>query len=763
MIYINNFIIKTFELLGIFIIKTFVLLDVLLLPAILLAIIVFVVNVIFYKKSRTANLRLGIYTLAISTGLLALYVATSKSTPYIDMFFPYITGKNFLFRLIVELMAMLYVILAYIEPKYRPKKSLGLIAYTVFIVIIFIADILGVNPANSLWSNFERMEGFVTHIHLYLFTLILLSLGLNTIEWCRLLRINLIANAVVLIVAFADYLNILKQNVNGQVVGTRLQTMLGNSEYLSIYCAFNIAFVLILWIKEKRGMTFTSIVLSSASILFNLFILWQTGTRGTVLGLIGGIGAGLIWYGFRNRDSVKIRQITLACIAGIVLFIGLFIANKDSNFIQGNPTLKRIAGISLQDQTVRSRVLIWNMSWQGVKDRPILGWGQENFIYVFAKEYNPEMFDQEQWFDRSHDVFFDWLISAGFVGLFAYLALFVVILVHITKNKDKKFSHAEQSVLMGLLATYFIHNIFVFDSTISYIGFFTIFAYIFSEEVLVTNDKEKKGKNTPDNSPVLITILSLTVFSIIFYYVVYKPLILNTSIIRMFKTANSGTIDSLKGVADEMTKPALYGNSEANEQLLTLTTAVLKSNVSDTDKKYFYDKILKVYQDEIVNDKDNPRPAVLFGTFASGLGLYDLSEQSYTEALRRTPNKTLLWAEFARALVISGDIEMAEASALKSHTLSARSKDAAQMYSSILITQKKEDLALKVWEDTILANKNDKQIWANAIAFLQARGAKEQVTVLKQKFLKQYPEAEVELDTFLIQQAQNAIEKGKTQ
>ena len=691
-------------------------------------------------------MRTSIYVLVILTSFLATYVAT-------PLFFPYITGKNFLFRSIVELMLLIYIPLAYLEPKYRPQKSLGLITYSVFIAVIFLADILGVNPSNSLWSNFERMEGFVTHIHLYIFTIVLISIGLSAKEWRKLFNISLIANAVVLVAAFGDYLNILRQNANGQVVGTRLQTMLGNSEYLSIYCAFAIATALLLWVKDKRGFGFAPTTLYGASILFNLFILWQTGTRGTVLGIFAGLGAAILWYGIKHFDNKRIRTLTLSFIGLFLGLILLFVTNRDSAFVQNNYTLKRIADISLQDQTVRSRVLIWNMSWQGVKERPLLGWGQENFVYVFAQKYNPEMFDQEQWFDRSHDVFFDWLVAAGFIGLISYLALFGVLLFTVIKNRADKFSIKEQSVLLGLLTAYFVHNIFVFDSTISYIGFFTIFAYVFGKSVGLSEDKTSK-KSTPQTPKYfwMIAAGSIVLVYTSFYYVIYKPFQLNKAIINMYKVAQGGNINTLKDAANRMTVPALYGNGEANEQLLTLSGAVIKANASDGDKKYFYDLAVNTFKDELTTDPLNPRPAVIFAGFAQSIGQYDLAARSFSEALRRTPNKTLLWAEFAKLLVASGKITEAEQAAEKSHALSHRSTQSAEMYAAILLQENKNDLALQTFKDTIAANKNNAQIMANAIGFLLTHGAETQANILISDFAALYPENVTELDNLLKKQ-----------
>jgi len=60
----------------------------------------------------------------------------------------------------------------------------------------------------------------------------------------------------------------------------------------------------------------------------------------------------------------------------------------------------------LQEGTTESRFIVWNMAWKGFEEHPVLGWGQESFNYVFNKYYNPKLYNQEQWFDRTHDCIF---------------------------------------------------------------------------------------------------------------------------------------------------------------------------------------------------------------------------------------------------------------------------------------------------------------------------------------------------------------------
>ena len=112
------------------------------------------------------------------------------------------------------------------------------------------------------------------------------------------------------------------------------------------------------------------------------------------------------------------------------------------------------------------------MAYQGFKERPALGWGQENFNYVFNKYYNPKMYDQEQWFDRTHNVFFDWLVAGGALGILSYLSIFFAVIYSLWKRNGSNLSIAEESILTGLLVGYFFQNLFVFDNVTSYILFF---------------------------------------------------------------------------------------------------------------------------------------------------------------------------------------------------------------------------------------------------------------------------------------------------
>ncbi|MCX6787595.1 MAG: hypothetical protein NT108_00295, partial [Candidatus Kaiserbacteria bacterium] len=78
-----------------------------------------------------------------------------------SFFFPFITGKAFYFRILVEIAVAAWAVLAFLDKEYRPRFSLIGAAVVGFVVWMFIADAFALNAAKAFWSNFERMEGWV--------------------------------------------------------------------------------------------------------------------------------------------------------------------------------------------------------------------------------------------------------------------------------------------------------------------------------------------------------------------------------------------------------------------------------------------------------------------------------------------------------------------------------------------------------------------------------------------------------------------------
>ncbi|MDO8561306.1 MAG: O-antigen ligase family protein [bacterium] len=427
-----------------------------------------------------------------------------------DMFFPFITGKNFAFRIIVEIITGAWLALALAKAEYRPKRSGLLYAFAIFAGIILAADLTGVNPFKSIWSNYERMDGWVTLAHLFAYFVVAGSVLSTQKLWRRLWLTSLGVSAAA---GIYGLLQLVGKAAIGQGgaggLGARLDATFGNPIYLAVFMLFNIFIAAFLWAesweRQGKGNRLPGSLGYGSVIVLDTLILLLTGTRGTTLGLIGGTLLAAFLIAIAARNSQRARRYAVGVLVSILVLAAAFWLVRDQSWVHKVGFLGRLATISTSDNTVKARFMIWGMAWEGVKERPILGWGQENYAIVFDKYYDPEMHDQEQWFDRVHNIVFDWLVAGGFLGLLGYLSLFACALWCIWRKRGGvgdasgkarngreaietgAFSLVEQSILTGLLAGYFFHNLFVFDNITSYILFASVLAYIYSRRSEVEN------------------------------------------------------------------------------------------------------------------------------------------------------------------------------------------------------------------------------------------------------------------------------------
>jgi len=392
-----------------------------------------------------------------------------------SLFFPFITGKNFTFRIVVEIVFAAWVILALYEPMYRPKFSWILGGLVALLGVMFFANIFGEYPLKSFWSNYERMEGYVTLVHVFLYFLVVGSVITTEKMWNRLFNTTLLAAVILALYAFAQ----LSGQIEIRQGGWRLDGTLGNSAYMAVYTLFHTFIAVLMFVRiSSRNMRY---VYAALMALF-IYLLLQTATRGTILGLVGGSFVSVVYIALFAKGYPKVRKIAAGGLVALVVIVSLFVTFKDSSFIQNNPYLARVASISLSE--AETRFSIWSMAFNGVEERPILGWGQGNYNYVFNTYYKPSLYGQEAWFDRVHNIVMDWLIAGGVLGAVAYFSILIAAIYYLfvrplIKN-DEAFTIAERGILLGLLAGYTFHNLFVFDNIVSYIFYGTILAFIHS-------------------------------------------------------------------------------------------------------------------------------------------------------------------------------------------------------------------------------------------------------------------------------------------
>ncbi len=533
---------------------------------------------------------------------LSLWIAQS-------MYFPYITGRNFGFRVLIELGLVLWVGLMILDKSYRPKTTLMFWAVSFLVIILGLADLLGVSPYNSFWSRFERMEGYLMFLHLFGYFLLLISVFKTKKDWLTFFNLFVIAGLFVGGYGIMQALG-LREAIQGG--GERIDGTIGNPTYLAAYIMLVSVLSLIMFLnaKSKQWRYFYS-----GTLVFNLIILYFTASRGAFLALMVTLPIFLLAYIFliaKNDPAKKLyKKIAIAALAVIVLVPFAFQLVKNTNFVRGNNILVRFADLSLTDFTIRARFYIWNIGLQGFLERPILGWGQENFLQVFAKHYDPRLYDQEPWFDRPHNIIFDWLINAGILGLISYLSLFVIFFMNLYQSwKSKVLDTREGVVLLLAPVAYFIQNLFVFDNFNTYIIFFALIGYL--DYLGRESDSAQQDRQSQlDQRRVMPSIIAATLLLMIAggvaYFVNIRP-----------ATAAKGIIDGLQATADQTDpvnktlsafKSALelktFGETEVLEQLARISTTLMNQSVDNRIKASFLNfasEKLEDYIDRFPND-----------------------------------------------------------------------------------------------------------------------------------------------------------------
>ena len=586
-----------------------------------------------------------------------------------DMFFPFIVGKNFAFRILVEMMFGAWIALAVIDEQYRPKISTIVKALVFFVAIVGIANIFGANFDKSFWSNYERMDGYITTLHLFMYFLVAGSVFILPKRWDNYFNIMIIVSVILGFIGISELIEADFQ------IG-RLSTTLGNAIYLAVYMLFHIFITVYMLFKDEIKEWGIRHFFYIGAILVQVLNLYATATRGTVIGLIVGISLTMLIIALFEKKHIKLKKVAMGLIGSVVILVSMFITFRDSAFVQDTHVLARFTKISLNDSEgrIEDRFLIWGMAYEGFLERPVLGWGQGNFPYVFNKYYDPRLFDAEPWFDRAHNVFFDWLISAGIVGLLSYLSIFVALLYLLWRIKDEDMSFLSKAIFTGLLAAYFIHNVFVFDNLVSYILFFTVVAFIHSKYI---HNKEpdtlkRDTRNLPawksfsvDQSQHLTVVTIMGVITLAAVYMLNYPAYAQNKTLLSALYFTPGRVPPEQVITGlDLYKKALeydsFGNGETRERLLFHAQSVYGNNTVDPRVKA---EFMQYAAEEMSKQIDEMPGESKYPLFASGLfsaqGNFAKAEELLEKARSISPKKDIVLLALGDVYLNSGRAESA--------------------------------------------------------------------------------------------------------
>ena len=442
---------------------------------------------------------------SLKTILFYLSIAALLTPFFVDpqTYFPFIIGKATVFRVIVGLMLIIWSVWMFGNP-YKGKNKGELFSSTllvkavlIFGVILFISALFGIDFYYSFFSGNERMEGILGIWYFIAFFLVLAT-TFQYLEIEKILKAQVIIGLFYSLLALISFLN--WGSIIVKPTSERLMGYTGNPSFFAVYLIFNAFLALYFYFRQYN---FDKKIFNWWLIPFFLqsFLIFATLTRGAMLGYLTSIILIALAIIFLSKDKSLLifKKIALSFLIFVFTITVFTFAGKNTEFVKNNSILGRFASISLTDPTAKSRIFSAGTAWQSFLQKPLFGWGQENYEAAYITNFNPEVLKylpEDFYFDRAHNKPMEVLATNGIFGFLSYLAIFIFAFWALTLINGSRTSltFLPSLALAGCLAGYFIQNVFIFDFHESYLMFFLVLAFISSLQGYFNSSRSKDSR-----------------------------------------------------------------------------------------------------------------------------------------------------------------------------------------------------------------------------------------------------------------------------
>lgn len=336
------------------------------------------------------------------------------------------------------------------------------LSFSFYVFIYFVSSLFAQSPKLSFYSNFVRMDGFVSFSFYYLFYLIFSNTIIQHKNWFIIAQTSCLVAFFVSIIA--------SQRIDYPYF--RSSGTFSNPLTLAIYLLFHV-FLIIHYIINFANFSSTKAILKFiVSLIFCLSYLAGivfSQSRAAYLSL----GVGIITlciYLFLTEVRLRKRLLLVSSTSFLFATFLIFYFSKTT-------LLKRVTEFEILDNSTSSRFEIWKIVINKALENPFWGRGKEHFIYFFSKYYNNNFSESGDWYDRSHNFLIDKFIDHGFLGLLSYLILLATICWSLIK-KNILIESRTKGILLSFLICYFVFHFTSFESFPSHLIFTCILIYI---------------------------------------------------------------------------------------------------------------------------------------------------------------------------------------------------------------------------------------------------------------------------------------------
>lgn len=317
--------------------------------------------------------------------------------------------------------------------------------FLIFFAWIIVTSIFGLSLQQSFWGSYFRMQGILTW-GCYALLFFISGKLFESASFRKHVSIAiLISSSTIASLATAQFILLwFFSNTSQLLYSGRVISTFGQPNFLGAYLVMSLPFAwFLLKVVSQRWKIL--VWLGLVTIILGIF---STLSRSAYIGLFV---LAMIWGFYHYR----------LLLAGIIISVMIFaiLANLFPHLVYTQWYRFQVDTIS--KWTAENRQVIAKKSLELILQKPLTGYGLENFSLAFPKVVSiNDLGLKDIVVDSSHNFFLDLVVQTGFVGLALFLLLLIVILIHSLKYLDsvtlehKAFIKASISVIIAFLAVH---------------------------------------------------------------------------------------------------------------------------------------------------------------------------------------------------------------------------------------------------------------------------------------------------------------------
>lgn len=405
--------------------------------------------------------------------------------PFGLFLFPDSFGKAIIFRIIIEVV-LLMGIYSIIKNGFSFKPRLMLWLFLLLWFVLGMSVIFSFEPHQSMWDLQYRSLGFFFYSHLFIFLFLIIYFIKQQKTWDRIFQIMIYVAGVVSLMGILQRFGIyIKPEYISVTSLTRPGSTLGNpnsfGSYLVILLPITFLYLLkpFFYVGESAPHIKVRRIIVSIIFILEIAALIITSSRAAMLGLTIAAILFASFYPF-NRPAVK------KIILGILIFVILFSAiGIWFDFLNDIAIFGRFSRLITTSGS--TRLMAWQSGIKSFFERPIFGFGLENFAIAFDRNYNP-LFGTlpgltEHWWGRAHNFLIEWLTTIGIIGFMVYFLIYRFIFTALGKIARRKENdqnlRVTSAALISVFGGYLTYNFFNFDVPVNLAMIFVVFGYTY--------------------------------------------------------------------------------------------------------------------------------------------------------------------------------------------------------------------------------------------------------------------------------------------